>query len=169
MILSFDKNQIEALMKPCVYVFYTDTRCLYVGMGRSASRPIEPGHHVRSKLEGVATKLTILQCRSFDDARDLERQLICKLCPDFNRQHSSVHLGFTRQYQPDELGKILTDLDSDRHSPRPLSKRQQVEAWIAERRAALPLFAISEEREECERAAAVEHLQRDALERLSAA
>jgi hypothetical protein len=83
---SFGGADTRALIGPLVYVLLRGNRPLYVGMSTlGARRPFDPGHHALRRIADT-DKLLIWPVKNAAMAEAMERELITRLQPAWNRQ-----------------------------------------------------------------------------------
>lgn len=77
--------ELQILLGPCVYIFYGNGQCLYIGSASSADRPLGKAHHLRKEL-AHADEVLFKTCQSRADAFRCEAELIAELKPILNRR-----------------------------------------------------------------------------------
>lgn len=102
------KQQYDKLLKPCVYLFWMNSQCLYIGMSqRGILRPLDPNHHVKDFMS-VFDKLELRWCINVSEAQKLEQKLIRDLKPLYNKidKRRTTSVGLKRQSRADRIAYI---------------------------------------------------------------
>jgi hypothetical protein len=124
--VTLSAEEYDALHKPCVYLFWDDRKCLYIGCSeRGIARALTPDHNVRSLLKEAGIKIfrtEIRWCDSLRDAKELEALLIERTYPVFNNTRpipsfkkdlmSALHVN---KEQLDAILKELQEKENAKH------------------------------------------------------
>jgi excinuclease UvrABC nuclease subunit len=98
---SFTGTDVRKFNMPCVYMYSVNDSILYVGFSRRGfQRVFQAAHRSSQKAREECDKLSVWFCVSVEAAQKLEKLLISRLRPKYNRRLSMVaiaeRLGITQ-------------------------------------------------------------------------
>ena len=89
--MKINRSEFSSWLGPCVYLFWKDGRCLYVGMSLlGIRRPMERNHIVARECIEQCTDFEFLPCATQHEALNLESRLIREHQPIYNDQHAKL-------------------------------------------------------------------------------
>ncbi len=130
--MRFTGEEFRSLCGPLVYVFWQDTRALYVGMSsESISRPASRDHD-QAGARSQCTEVLIFPTPSAEAANELELLLITALQPSLNKRRDKGSVAGCLGLTPMDCVELAKDcvrdpavVLSDLHS--------RIDRWLAER------------------------------------
>jgi excinuclease UvrABC nuclease subunit len=103
--IEFDSSSLAILRSPGVYMYVRNDEAIYVGAAHKVlGRALARNHHKRAGLL-IGTSLILFPCDTYEEAKQLEKELITDLKPVKNQrngktlvaQHLAEQLGITAQ------------------------------------------------------------------------
>lgn len=141
----FTGREWSQFTRPCVYAWFSNDRCLYVGSStKGIARVLNLTHHVlglkATLLPNDEIKLFFPPIMSEKELRDVERLYIRKLAPLYNIAHNQ-RVNVTEANQnalsfEQELEQILFGEGKDAKT------KEQIEVRLAEVKRAARMFAL---------------------------
>ena len=84
---SFSNESLNAITRPCVYIFVKDGRALYVGSSVNGIIRFGDPSHNNAKVRAIADEVQVLWFDNVANARRIESYLIRELKSPLNREN----------------------------------------------------------------------------------